>query len=375
MRKGWLPLLLLALCFALLLPSANADSGSPVTKKISASFVYVNNNKSDNCGWTIGVVFPSTSGAISYTVQYWDGYWKKVITAKYTEAQIALGDAELRQLKLVPAGSHFLGVTGGYYSPPCKKDGGDATQNGRFSKGAKAWATFPANYKPAQPDGADWTMPRRLTGPPNGPQGLPHVKETHPKSWQAKVFLTTKGQPASCAGALRFKWEVKPPSGAKLLSGQPKPGCSFTLEGSKLGTYAAAVTPEKLQKGKWVTAGSVIRKNIILQDFVIVGLGDSNGSGEGNPPFHYPTCNRSIASYQYQAALYVETQDPRSSVTFLHASCSGARIDHLVTTNYEGINPGGDRQLPQISRFQPISPSRAPRARSMPLSYRQGSMI
>ena len=47
----------------------------------------------------------------------------------------------------------------------------------------------------------------------------------------------------------------------------------------------------------------------------MLGVGDSNGSGEGNPPFFFPQCDR------------IEDHDPRSSVTFVFTTCSGARTD------------------------------------------------
>ena len=334
---------------------ATAATG-PKMVRVGAHFFYVQQTLVPNgCAWGIGIVFGSVPGAASYLVTYWDGYYKRVESATISAGQLVPAtfhkNAKIWPKEPIAAGSHQLGVTGGTNSDDCGTAAGDPTEGGRFSKGAKAYAVFATGYKPPLADGLDWTMPPRLTGPPNGPEGLPTLREIDPTSWQASVFLTSKGLPAICSGDVRWKWEVKPPKGAKLISGQPKPGCSFKLEGSKLGSYAATATPQHLRKGKWVTAGKVMSEPVVLKDYVIVGLGDSNGSGEGNPPFYYDTCNRSTASYQYQAALYVENQDPRSSVTFLHDSCSGARLDHLVSTPYGGTRPGVTLrpQIPQIS--------------------------
>jgi hypothetical protein len=68
---------------------------------------------------------------------------------------------------------------------------------------------------------------------------------------------------------------------------------------------------------------------VVVRDSLIVALGDSNGSGEGNPPWVFPQCDRSLASSQYQTAQRIEDVDPQSSVTLLFVSCSGARTGHL----------------------------------------------
>jgi hypothetical protein len=44
---------------------------------------------------------------------------------------------------MLASGENFYAVTGGGYSPPCQNGGGDPTEGGRFSKGAKAVAMFP----------------------------------------------------------------------------------------------------------------------------------------------------------------------------------------------------------------------------------------
>jgi len=124
----------------------------------------------------------------------------------------------------------------------------------------------------------------------------------------------------------------------------------FTLSGTRLGSYAVTATAQRLKNGKWISAGRTLNRDIELKDFVIVALGDSNGSGEGNPPFYYYRCDRSVASHQYEAALYAENQDRRSSVTLLQASCSGAKIDQLVNTTYAGINPSSPPLPPQIKQ-------------------------
>ena len=92
-----------------------------------------------------------------------------------------------------------------------------------------------------------------------------------------------------------------------------------------------------------------------VKDILILGLGDSYASGEGNPDIPvaldeshrsenlYPAringdvsgsaiwldqlCHRSLYSHQLRAALQIGIENPHGSVTFMGYSCSGASID------------------------------------------------
>ncbi len=98
-----------------------------------------------------------------------------------------------------------------------------------------------------------------------------------------------------------------------------------------------------------------ISLDIAVRDILIVGLGDSFASGEGNPDVPvrldeqkrsqnlYPTrakegaagsalwldrlCHRSLYSYQLRAALQIGIEHPQASVTYLGHSCSGAAVE------------------------------------------------
>ncbi len=91
-----------------------------------------------------------------------------------------------------------------------------------------------------------------------------------------------------------------------------------------------------------------------VRDLLIVGMGDSFGSGEGNPDMPvtfdagqrhanlYPQrsennvsgsaqwmdrlCHRSLYSHQLRAALQIAIENPQSSVTFMGYACSGASV-------------------------------------------------
>ncbi len=129
--------------------------------------------------------------------------------------------------------------------------------------------------------------------------------------------------------------------------------------------------------GQLVSEGSVK-----VTDLLIVGMGDSFGSGEGNPDIPvrfsrdraadygdakkdttlagYPArvgswsqigdskfieenarwidqaCHRSLYSHQLRAALQLSFEDPHRAVTFVGASCSGAEVTTGLFLRYKG---------------------------------------
>lgn len=105
-------------------------------------------------------------------------------------------------------------------------------------------------------------------------------------------------------------------------------------------------------------------EKVLLQDFLVIGLGDSLASGEGNPEggtgagarWQDLRCDRSLLSYQALTALAIERADPQTSVTFVHLACSGASILDTSGTGrkggllapYEGINPSPLPAKPQL---------------------------
>ena len=103
--------------------------------------------------------------------------------------------------------------------------------------------------------------------------------------------------------------------------------CKFHASPStKEGTYTVKVDKES-------GAGDPLSyvSQVVVQDFLIVSLGDSLASGEGNPPYSDHTCDVSTEAYGAQVAGKLEDNDPRSSVTFVQLACSGATIDSNVT--------------------------------------------
>lgn len=217
------------------------------------------------------------------------------------------------------------------------------------------------------PDEIDWLMEKRFTKASVGDwddDGFPSAKTVNPTSWTAALYTRSDKKKFACGANARFVWTVQPAS--RLVGGRlPKVGCKTELHVTRLGAYQvkAQMQRRKPGGGVWRDFGRAVRGTVDVKDQLIVGLGDSNGSGEGNAPFYYNRCNRSLASYQLQTALAVESKDPHSSVTFIHTACSGASTDHLVSSAYAGTRPASPPLEPQIRQVQRLLAQRgtAPR--------------
>ncbi len=153
-----------------------------------------------------------------------------------------------------------------------------------------------------------------------------------------------------------------------------------------------------VESGVGVSATTEIK----IRDIFIVGLGDSFGSGEGNPDHPvrfsdrravdygrvsddlvlagYPArlgnwreigddhfarsaakwldraCHRSVYAYQLRAALQLALEDPQRAVTFAGFACSGAEITHGLFLTYKGNewvdNPPTLSQISAVAEAQ-----------------------
>ena len=105
-------------------------AGATGSLKIPGSFVYVGKVANNWCLWGIGVEFPSVPGATSYTVNYYDGYYRANESGS-VPVPVPSSDR---------AGSlNFMGITGGGGGAPC---GTDATEGGRFTRPPVVYANF-----------------------------------------------------------------------------------------------------------------------------------------------------------------------------------------------------------------------------------------
>jgi len=204
--------------------------------------------------------------------------------------------------------------------------------------------------------GIDYTMPTRFGL--RGTNGLVEYQDTareiNPGAWRVDFTVRRKdGRPCSTRDALAV-------TAPKAVRSWVDGACRFHVTYKREGTYSVKVTL-KTTDGKRLSA----QRTFVVQDWLIVGLGDSNGSGEGVPDvprrgayserWQNRQCHRSANSYQAQTARAIERRDPRTSVTFVHLACSGAKISAGLLGAYEGIEPGSNLPLrPQIAQMKSL---------------------
>lgn len=142
--------------------------------------------------------------------------------------------------------------------------------------------------------------------------------------------------------------------GRSLRAQQAEKGsCWYRVSGfPKLGTFTLKVSG--LSAGGVRTSGT---HTVVVRDWLVVGIGDSAGSGEGSPDipgasdatWEFERCHRSAKSFEAQTAQRLEDVSDFSSVTFVHLACSGAGISEGATGEYFGIAPGGAKE-PLVSQ-------------------------
>ena len=112
------------------------------------------------------------------------------------------------------------------------------------------------------------------------------------------------------------------------------------------------------------------RTQVTIHDTLVVGLGDSNASGEGNPdhaiaPVRWQDrrCHRSANGFEALTASRLEKASDKSSVTYIPLACSGAAIITGLLAPYAGIEPVGTTKVPaQIQAMKAQLGTRTPDA-------------
>ncbi len=195
-----------------------------------------------------------------------------------------------------------------------------------------------------------WKMPDRFGLDENG-DGLIDYSTTYgevnPISWLVDVRVRAcdaNGIYVFSTGGRSLRSEEDAKAGA----------CWFRVYFPKLGRYTLAVTGTS--PGGKKAQGST---RVAVSDWLVVGIGDSAGSGEGSPDkpgaisakWEFERCHRSAKSFEPQTALRLEDASLHSSVTFVHVACSGAGIKEGAVGEYFGIAPGGANE-PLISQVK-----------------------
>lgn len=122
-------------------------------------------------------------------------------------------------------------------------------------------------------------------------------------------------------------------------------------------------------------------QNVTITDYLMVAIGDSYGSGEGNPDvpqkvdwlgyaiagpkWQDERCHRSAYAGSSQAAMAVERANPHTSVTYISFACSGATIDTPSWGTYglwsipgdQGrLDPGKQQGTGVLGRYRGVEP-------------------
>lgn len=146
--------------------------------------------------------------------------------------------------------------------------------------------------------------------------------------------------------------------------------CRFQWHPWEEGTYSVSLTATATDGTTATTS-----EQVEVKDFLVVSVGDSIASGEGNPDiasvfwarWQLDRCHRSAFGGPAQAARWLEAADSKSSVSFLHLACSGGRIEgdreaNGITTKagnpgigglltgYEGVTEDSDDGPCAVSR-------------------------
>ena len=208
--------------------------------------------------------------------------------------------------------------------------------------------------------GIDYQMPARFGLP--GRNGLVEyqdgAEEINPDEWRVD-FAVRRNDERTCG--TRDVLDIAVPKAVRF---RVDGACRFHAFYRREGTYSVKVAL-KATDGKRLSA----HRTFVVQDWLIVGLGDSNGSGEGVPEvprqgsrsawWQNRQCHRSANSHQAQTARAIERRDARTSVTFLHLACSGATISAGLLGAYEGIEPSGNPPVrPQIAEMKDMVENR-----------------
>jgi hypothetical protein len=182
---------------------------------------------------------------------------------------------------------------------------------------------------------------------------LSMIDPNHNPGWDA--HLDACNSSSTVSPIAQYAWDVQLPSQIRhVVSTTCKLPFVFPDEGS----YPTTLTVTTLD-GLHTSIPSTVK----IKNHLILSLGDSIASGEGNPDKEAPDtggeavwqnrrCHRSLVSWHAQAARQLEQVDPRSSVTFLSFACSGAGITAGLLNEYGGVEPDGTNEYPQINRAQ-----------------------
>ena len=185
-------------------------------------------------------------------------------------------------------------------------------------------------------------------------------------------YLPTKGLTVrlnACASkGTTYTWLIR--SGNTLVTRTAERSLTKKKCRTRVSLAPGRYTFTLVVRGVGRTARVAVPANV--RNRVIVSLGDSYASGEGNPrnidawlglrsPFgsfraYYDDdrCRRSAQAAPAQAALRLEQADRRSTVTFVHLACSGASIQRGILAPQSTGIPAQIDALAALAKATPI---------------------
>jgi lysophospholipase L1-like esterase len=196
------------------------------------------------------------------------------------------------------------------------------------------------------------------TVPPRFSPVTPTAAAVSPRTWSVRVTVRwPDGRP--CTGTYAWTVDGRP---ARFV----KRSCSFTLAGFPQLDHPYRVGVTASRSGR--QAGG--RTTVTIRDRLIVGLGDSIASGEGNPDHGITSvrwldrrCHRSANGFEALVARQLEAASDTSSVTYVPLACSGASIPTGLLGPYAGIEPVGGTMVPaQLDAMRSLLGARKPDA-------------
>lgn len=168
-----------------------------------------------------------------------------------------------------------------------------------------------------------WSMPDRMNRDSDG-DGMvdyPTAGDLDPSGWDVELDACAASAGGKPVGT--YTWRVD----GTLVDSTGE--CVLHWKAPRQDTYSVELTLTGVEG-----AQEVVTKSVTVKDLVIVSVGDSIASGEGNPDISSPgskwqlnRCHRSAFGGPAQAARWLEAADAHTSVTFLHLACSGGRIE------------------------------------------------
>jgi lysophospholipase L1-like esterase len=173
--------------------------------------------------------------------------------------------------------------------------------------------------------------------------------QVSPAAWTALVTVRWPNG-GLCTGT--YRWTIGGKPNVFMQQRNPVTGlptCTFTFSEFPALDHPYRVNVRATRAGQTAT-GQVV---LAIHDRLVVGLGDSTASGEGNPDhgvalvrWQDRRCHRSAKGFEAQVAGRLESASPKTSVTFVPLACSGASIMTGMLSPYTGISPSGGVRLP-----------------------------